>query len=68
MKLVSHYFEQIQGLEYYPIFVLILFFSLFLLIMYMILKADKKQMHEFAQMPLMDDELINESKNTEYHG
>jgi len=69
MKLVSHYFEQIQGLEYYPIAVLIAFFTLFLLIMWMILGADKKVMDDFGNIPLEDDNNINqETKNIEYHG
>ncbi len=68
MKLVSHYFEQIQGLEYYPIFVLLLFFSLFIVIMWMILKADKQKMQEYAKFPLDNNEIETEIKKTEYHG
>ena len=68
MKLVSHYFEQIQGLEYYPVAVLILFFTLFVVLMWMILRSDKKMMDEFAQIPLENNNLNQETKNIEYHG
>jgi hypothetical protein len=59
MKLISNYFEQIAGVEYYPIIVLILFFTLFIGILVMVMLQKNSLMNEFSRMPLEENEEIN---------
>lgn len=56
MKLVSHYFEQITGVENFSIVVLILFMTLFLGILYIVIKENPLVMKEYANMPLEENE------------
>ncbi len=61
MKLVKHYLENIAGIEIYPIVSFVLFFSLFLFILWYVIKMDKKVVEEVSNYALddNDDELEN---------
>nr|WP_319398368.1 hypothetical protein [uncultured Carboxylicivirga sp.] len=48
MKLVRHYLENIAGIEIYPIISFILFFTLFLFIMWYVIKMDKRVIEEVS--------------------
>jgi hypothetical protein len=52
MKLVSHYFEQISGIENFSIITLILFLTLFLGIVYIVIRENPGLMKEYGNMPL----------------
>jgi len=56
MKLVSHYFEQISGIENFSIIVLILFLTLFLGIVYLVISENPSLMKEHGNMPLEGNE------------
>jgi cytochrome c oxidase cbb3-type subunit 4 len=55
MKLVSHYFESIAGIEIYPIVSFLIFFSFFLIVTYLVNKMDKKEVSDLANLPLEND-------------
>ncbi len=55
MKIVINILEQIGGVEIYPIISLIIFFSLFSVIIYLILTTDKSYFDEMKNMPLDTD-------------
>ncbi|MDA3928249.1 MAG: hypothetical protein PF541_04780 [Prolixibacteraceae bacterium] len=55
MKLVSHYFESIAGIEIYPIVSFLIFFSFFLIVTYLVIKMDKKEVSDLANLPLEND-------------
>ncbi len=52
MKIVINQLEQISGVEIYPIIGLLIFFTFFVLVIYMVLKTDKKEIEEYSNMPL----------------
>jgi cytochrome c oxidase cbb3-type subunit 4 len=55
MKLVSHYLESIAGIEIYPIVSFLIFFSFFLIVTYLVIKMDKKEVSDLANLPLEND-------------
>jgi len=64
MKIVINQLEQISGVEIYPIISLLIFFTFFLLVTYMVIKTDKKEIEEISQMPLdSNDDLQNENNH-----
>lgn len=58
MKLVSHYFESVAGIEIYPIISFLIFFVFFITVTYLVIKMDKKDVQDLSNMPL---DLENES-------
>ncbi len=62
MKIVINTLEQIGGVEIYPIISLIIFFSLFAAVTYLVLTAKKEYIDEMKHMPFTDGE-IHESDN-----
>ncbi len=52
MKLVSHYLQEITGVQIYPLISFILFFTIFMLVLFVVIRTDKKYMKEMAAMPL----------------
>lgn len=64
MKIVINQLEQIAGVEIYPIISLFIFFTFFLLVTYMVIKTDNKEIEEISQMPLDgNDDLQNENNH-----
>lgn len=62
MKFLSQYYQEIDGIEIYPIIVLLLFVFSFLLLVYSIIKTDRKQSEMYSRIPL-DDNNSNEDNN-----
>ena len=65
MKLVSHYFESIAGIEIYPIVSFLIFFVFFVAVTYLTIKMDKNVVSEMSNLPLENDhdsESVSESK------
>lgn len=62
MKIVINQLEQIAGVELYPIVALLIFFTVFVLVTYMVVKTNKKDIEEYSRMPLDgNDDLQNEN-------
>jgi len=55
MKIVMNTLEKIDGIEIYPIISLLIFFTFFVLVTYLVIKIDKKQIDEMSQLPLDDN-------------
>jgi len=55
MKIVMNTLEKIDGIEIYPIISLLIFFTFFVLVGYMVIKTDKKQIDEMSKLPLDDN-------------
>lgn len=55
MKLVSHYFESVSGIEIYPIISFLIFFFFFLVVGLMVIRMDKNDIEELSNLPLDDD-------------
>lgn len=55
MKIVMNALEKIDGIEIYPVISLIIFFSFFLLVGYLVIKTDKKHIEEMSNLPLDSD-------------
>ena len=52
MKIVISQLEQIAGVEIYPIISLIIFFTFFVLVTYLVMKTGKDEIDELSNMPL----------------
>lgn len=64
MKIVINQLEQIAGVEIYPIISLLIFFTFFVLVAYMVINTDKKEIDEISKMPLDgNDNLQNENNH-----
>lgn len=51
----KNYFKGIEGIDSYPLFLLIVFFAVFVgLTFWLFWKADNKEMQELGEMPLHD--------------
>lgn len=62
MKIVINQLEQIAGVEIYPIISLLIFFTFFVLVTYLVIRTDKKDIEEISQMPLDgNDDLQNDN-------
>ena len=55
MKIVMNTMEKIDGVEIYPIVSLLLFFTFFILVGYLVLKTDKDYIEEMSNLPLDDN-------------
>lgn len=47
--------EKIDGVEIYPIISLLIFFTFFILVAYLVIKTDKKEIDEMSRLPLDND-------------
>ncbi len=63
MKIVINQLEQIAGVEIYPIISLLIFFSFFLLVTFMVFKTDKNEIEEFSRMPLDKNNDLHDEKS-----
>ena len=52
MKIVINQLEQIAGVEIYPIISMLIFFTFFVLVTYLIIKTGKEEIDELSNMPL----------------
>ena len=63
MKIVIHTMEQIAGVEIFPIISLLLFFTFFMIIGYMVLTADKTYIEEMKNLPLDKNNDLNDENH-----
>ena len=56
MKIVMNTLEKIQGVEIYPIISLVIFFSFFAIMTYLVFNLDKGYINDMKNMPLEEDE------------
>jgi cbb3-type cytochrome oxidase subunit 3 len=62
LKIVIQQLEQISGVEIYPIISLIIFFTFFILVGYLVLTTPKSYIEEMSNLPLdEDDDLQNDN-------
>jgi len=59
LKYIKGHMTSIDGIEIYPIISLIIFFTFFIVLIWYIMKTDKKTINELKQLP------FNEDKNLE---
>lgn len=52
----KHYFEQIDGIEIYPLFALFLFLLFFALMLVWVLKVNKSYLTHMQELPLEKDD------------
>ncbi len=52
IRFVKHYFDNIGGIEIYPIISLLLFFLVFTIMIVIVLKMPKSTIKEFENLPL----------------
>ena len=62
----KHYFEQIEGVEIWPIISLILFFVVFIFTVIWILMLDKKYIQKMKGLPFEDDADVTETEIKEF--
>ena len=62
MKIVIHSLNSIDGVEIYPIISLIIFFTFFMLVGYIVIKTPKEVADEMSKMPLDDDVASDENE------
>jgi hypothetical protein len=55
MKLATHYLQQIENVDIFPIISLFIFMTLFVLVVIRAVTADKKFIEDAKKMPLSND-------------
>ncbi len=60
IRFAKHYFENINGIEIYPIISLVLFFIVFTTMVIIVLKMPKDSIEEISNLPLENDSKIND--------
>ena len=55
LKFVKEHLETIDSVEIYPIFSLVIFFVMFSILIYKVLKTDNKEIDNLKQIPLDED-------------
>jgi len=55
MKIVINTLERIQGVELYPIISLLIFFSFFAIMTFLVFNLDKGYINDMKNMPLEED-------------
>lgn len=69
MKLATYVLGETSGIAIYPLISLFLFFTIFAIMVVLVLRASKQRMQEYARLPLddqVDTDIVNEQnkKNT----
>jgi cytochrome c oxidase cbb3-type subunit 4 len=59
----KHYFEQIEGIEIYPLVSLLIFFIFFLLLILWVIKVDKKYITKMKGLPFEAGDLHSKEHN-----
>jgi len=52
IRFIKHYFDNIGGIEVYPIISLLLFFMVFAIMLIIVFKIPKNTIKEFENLPL----------------
>ena len=63
MKIVINTLEQIGGVEIYPIISLVIFFTLFSAVAYLVLTSKKEYIDEMKNMPLDENDDLHFDNN-----
>lgn len=63
MKIVINQLEQIAGVEIYPIISMLIFFTFFVIVTYMVIKTDKAEIDELSNMPLDNNNDLQNDDN-----
>lgn len=56
MRLVTHYFESVTGIEIYPIISFLVFFVFFILVTLYVFRMDKKHVNHMSAFALDESE------------
>lgn len=59
IRFAKHYFEDINGIEIYPIVSLVLFFIIFITMVIIVFKIPKDSIEEISNLPLENDSQNN---------
>lgn len=60
----KHYFEDIQYIEVGPVIGLTIFFVFFVILIYLVVRADKGFISKMKNLPLDDDGIEDQDKST----
>jgi cytochrome c oxidase cbb3-type subunit IV len=60
----KYYFEQIKGIDIYPIISLTIFFTFFIILLIWVIKVDKKYISKMSGLPLEGSDSKNTTQNT----
>jgi len=63
LKIVIQQLEQINGVEIYPIISLIIFFTFFILVGYLVMTTTKSYIDEMSKLPLDDDNDLQDNND-----
>jgi len=63
LKIVIQQLEQINGVEIYPIISLIIFFTFFILVGYLVMTTPKSYIDEMSKLPLDDDNDLQDNND-----
>jgi len=55
LKFIKHHVDTIVGVEIYPMISLILFFTVFSIMLFIVIKMPKKNIEEISNLPLDND-------------
>jgi len=55
LKFIKHHLDTIAGVEIYPMISLILFFTVFAVMLFIVLKMPKNNIEEISNLPLDND-------------
>ena len=55
LKFIKHHLDTIVGVEIYPMISLILFFTVFAVMLFIVLKMPKNNIEEISNLPLDND-------------
>lgn len=55
LKFIKHHLDTIAGVEIYPMISLILFFTVFAVMLFIVLKMPKNSIEEISNLPLDND-------------
>ena len=62
LRFIKHNVDSIDGVAIYPIVALLTFFIVFIVMIFIVLKMNKKHMDEISNYPLEDDNNLNNEK------
>lgn len=63
MKIVTNTLESIAGIGIYPVIGLMLFFSIFIVLVIHVFRLKKSKVEEYGRLPLEDDDDLNDNEN-----
>ncbi len=56
LKFIQQYAEKIENIEVYPIFSLLVFFIFFMVLLYLVIRMDKKSVQQLSNLPFSTTE------------